>query len=160
MKREDIEPAELFKHPSYKRVVTVEGNMKLVWIAGNHDGLSGGAWGGEVADELERDGIVFRHQSEAQESRPEISGHFHPKLRLSLRGRPVSRPCFAGDAQRLILPAFGSLTGGLAAEDSAIARNFTGPYRAMLVARGRLLSIPCRGVGDNDVTESRIAARR
>ncbi|MBR8640531.1 RidA family protein [Streptomyces tuirus] len=34
MKREDIEPAELFKHPSYKRVVTVEGNMKLVWIAG------------------------------------------------------------------------------------------------------------------------------
>lgn len=33
-KREDIEPAELFKHPGYKRVVTVEGNMKLVFIAG------------------------------------------------------------------------------------------------------------------------------
>lgn len=133
---------------------------KLVWIAGNHDGLSGGAWGGEVADELVTDGVVFRHQSVAQETRPEISGHFHPKLRLTLRGRPVSRPCFAGDAQRLILPAFGSLTGGLVAEDSAIARNFPGPYCAMLVVRGRLLSVPCRGAGDNDVTESRIAAHR
>lgn len=132
---------------------------KLVWIAGNHDGLSGGAWGGEVADELVEGGIVFRHQSLAPERRPEISGHFHPKLRLSLRGRPVSRPCFAGDAQRLILPAFGSLTGGLAAEDPAIARNFSGPYRAMLVARGRLLSVPCPGADDNDVTASRIAAR-
>ena len=124
------------------------------------DGLSGGAWGGEVADELVTDGVVFRHQSVAQETRPEISGHFHPKLRLTLRGRPVSRPCFAGDAQRLILPAFGSLTGGLVAEDSAIARNFPGPYCAMLVVRGRLLSVPCRGAGDNDVTESRIAAHR
>ncbi|WP_374525398.1 ligase-associated DNA damage response endonuclease PdeM [Sphingopyxis sp.] len=116
---------------------------KLVWIAGNHDGLTAGAWGGEVAEELTAGGIVFRHESAAAETRPEISGHFHPKLRLSVRGRGVSRPCFAGDGQRLILPAFGSFTGGLDAEDGAIAANFSGPYRAMLVARGRLLSVPC-----------------
>lgn len=129
---------------------------KLVWIAGNHDGLTGGAWGGEVADELVVDGIVFRHQTLAAETRPEVSGHFHPKLRLNLRGRLVSRPCFAGDRQRLILPAFGSLTGGLACEDPVIAGNFSGSYRAMLVARGRLLSVPCA----NDATASRIAAAR
>jgi hypothetical protein len=129
---------------------------KFLWIAGNHDGLSGGAWGGEVADELVVDGIVFRHQSRRAETRPEVSGHFHPKLRLSLRGRLVSRPCFAGDAQRLILPAFGSLTGGLACEDPVIGGNFSGPYRAMLVAKGRLLAIPCA----NDATASRMAAAR
>lgn len=129
---------------------------RFVWIAGNHDGLTGGAWGGEVADELVVDGIVFRHQSERSEARPEVSGHFHPKLRLSLRGRLVSRPCFASDARRLILPAFGSLTGGMACEDPVIAENFTGPYRAMLVARGRLLSVPCA----NDATASRITAAR
>ncbi len=67
-------------------------SAKLLWIAGNHDGLSGGAWGGEVADELLVDGIVFRHQSLDSETRPEISGHFHPKLRLNIRGRLVSRP--------------------------------------------------------------------
>ena len=134
---------------------------KFLWIAGNHDGLTGGAWGGEVADELVVDGIVFRHRSVAHEARPEISGHFHPKLRLNLRGRPVARPCFAGDARRLILPAFGSLTGGLAAEDPAIRENFAGPYRAMLVARGRLLAVPCgNDVPRDDATASRIVAGR
>lgn len=33
-KRVDIEPEELFKHPGYKRVVTVEGDMKFIFIAG------------------------------------------------------------------------------------------------------------------------------
>lgn len=131
---------------------------KLLWIAGNHDGLTGGAWGGEVAEELVIDGIVFRHQSLMHDTRPEVSGHFHPKLRLNIRGRHVSRPCFAGDAQRLILPAFGALTGGLAAEDPVIAANFSGPYEAMLVARGRHLRFPCAGRVRNDATASRAAA--
>ncbi|WP_447765753.1 ligase-associated DNA damage response endonuclease PdeM [Sphingopyxis panaciterrae] len=130
---------------------------KLLWIAGNHDGLSGGAWGGEVADELIIDGIVLRHQCDPAETRPEISGHFHPKVRLTIRGRSVARACFAGDARRLILPAFGSLTGGLDAQDAAIAKNFSGRYRAMLVAQGRLLSFPCRGAAGDDATASRIA---
>ncbi|PZQ23367.1 MAG: ligase-associated DNA damage response endonuclease PdeM [Sphingopyxis macrogoltabida] len=125
---------------------------KLLWIAGNHDGLSGGAWGGEVADELCIDGIVLRHQARPEESRPEISGHFHPKLRLTLRGRAVSRPCLAASAKRLILPAFGSLTGGLDVSAPAIAENFAGPYRAMLVAGERLLSLSCGGAYAYDVT--------
>src|SRR5688500_19233368 len=34
MQRQEIDPPELFKHPSFKRVVTVQGDMKLVFIAG------------------------------------------------------------------------------------------------------------------------------
>lgn len=135
-----------------ERLVRQTGSARLTWIAGNHDGLAGGAWGGDVADEMEVDGIVFRHECLAGETRPEISGHFHPKLRLQLRGRLVSRPCFAGDAQRLILPAFGSFTGGLDVADAAIAANFAGDYRAMLVADGKLLSLGCRRPAANDVT--------
>lgn len=117
---------------------------RLVWVAGNHDGLTGGAWGGEIADELVIDGVVLRHQCRQNEMRPEISGHFHPKIRVNIRGRPVSRPCFAGNDRRLILPAFGSLTGGLEVEDPAIGENFAKtPYEAMLVAGGRLLRFPC-----------------
>src|SRR3546814_3060525 len=52
---------------------------RIVWIAGNHDGLAGGAWGGTVAEEMVVDGIVLRHQCRADEPRPEISGHFHPR---------------------------------------------------------------------------------
>lgn len=124
----------------------------LVWIAGNHDGISAGQWGGTVADELVIDGIVFRHQAARDEVRPEISGHFHPKLRSHIRGRQVARACFVGDHRRLILPAFGSLTGGLAVEDPAIADNFAGPYRAMLVAAGRRLDFPCSGRAVDDAT--------
>ena len=135
-------------------------STRLVWIAGNHDGLAGGAWGGEVADEMMVDGIIFRHQCRAGETRPEISGHFHPKLRLTVRGRAVSRPCFAGDDRRLILPAFGSLTGGLDVGDAAIACNFTGDYRAMLVADGKLLSLPCPAAGSGKVTGDVTATRQ
>lgn len=131
---------------------------KLLWIAGNHDGLSGGAWGGEVADELVVDGVVLRHQCVADERRPEISGHFHPKLRLSLRGRSVARACFAVGERRLILPAFGSLTGGLDVQDHAIGSNFRGHYCAMLVAQGKLMSFPCRQGQENDATATALAA--
>ena len=133
-------------------------STQLLWIAGNHDGLTGGAWGGAIADEIVVDGIVFRHQSLAGEMRPEVSGHFHPKLRVSSRGRLVSRPCFAGDDRRLILPAYGSLTGGLAVDDPAIAANFAGAYHAMLVAQGRRLCFPCPGGPADDATASRKVA--
>lgn len=33
-KREEMDPPELFKHPGYKRIVTVQGDMKMVFIAG------------------------------------------------------------------------------------------------------------------------------
>ena len=137
------------------RLIRQAGATQLLWIAGNHDGLSGGAWGGEVADEIVVDGIMFRHQCDPADPRPEVSGHFHPMLRLSLRGRMVSRPCFAGDHQRLILPAFGSLTGGLDVGDSAIAANFIAGYRAMLVADGKLLSLRCGVPVTDDATAMR-----
>ena len=34
MQRREIDPPGLFRHPSFKRVVTVQGDMKLVFIAG------------------------------------------------------------------------------------------------------------------------------
>lgn len=34
MERQEIDPAGLFKHPAFKRVVTVQGDMKMVFIAG------------------------------------------------------------------------------------------------------------------------------
>ena len=143
-----------------RRLHHLADGVRLLWVAGNHDGLSGGAWGGTVADALTIDGIVLRHQSEPGETRPEISGHFHPKLRLAPRGRPVARPCFAGDERRLILPAFGTLTGGLDVTAPAIAANFPGRYRAMLVARNRLLSFACGDLPARDATASRVRIAR
>lgn len=116
---------------------------QIIWIAGNHDGLSGSAWGGEVADEVLMDGIILRHQSKADEVRPEISGHYHPKLRLHLRGRSLSRPCFLHSENRLLMPAFGSYTGGMDARSREFAGLFQQKnYQALLVAGKDLLSFP------------------
>ena len=35
-----------------ERLARQAASARLLWVAGNHDGLTGGAWGGEVADEL------------------------------------------------------------------------------------------------------------
>lgn len=102
------------------------------FIAGNHDGLPGGQWGTESHDELVVDSLVFRHEHDLADPRPQLSGHFHPKVAVPLRGRNVRRACFACGERALVLPAFGSLTGGLDVDDPAITRLFDGPYAALV----------------------------
>jgi len=122
---------------------------RWTWIAGNHDA---GATrlarhcGGQVAPEAEVDGLLLRHEADPAETRPELSGHFHPKLRLSLRGRQVSRRCFVTSETKLILPAFGALTGGLDADAPAI-RAALGyrPAQALVPLADRLLRFPLGG---------------
>ncbi|WP_336957761.1 ligase-associated DNA damage response endonuclease PdeM [Sphingobium aquiterrae] len=116
------------------------------WVTGNHDiGLPAEAQamiGGVVLPEAVVDGIVLRHEADPAEARPEISGHFHPKLRLTLRGRHVSRRCFVRTPRKLLMPAFGALTGGLDAAAPAI-RDATGAgAEALVPVEDRLLCFP------------------
>ncbi len=113
------------------------------WIVGNHDPGIGANWGGTVFDEMVVDGIVLRHEAEPTASQPEMSGHFHPKLRQQLRGRMVSRRCFVRSKTKLILPAFGALTGGLDADHDAISKACGGKkLEALIPAAGRVLCFP------------------
>jgi uncharacterized protein len=123
------------------------GQVDWRWIVGNHDpGLSAN-WGGRVFDEMLVDGILLRHEAEPADRQPEISGHFHPKLRQQLRGRLVSRRCFVRGASKLILPAFGALTGGLDVDDPAIAKACGGQrLEALVPASGRVLCFPVVGL--------------
>ncbi len=113
------------------------------WIVGNHDPLLSARWGGQVVDAMTVDGIHLRHEAEPADQRPEMSGHFHPKFRQSVRGRLVSRRCFVRTNSKLLFPAFGALTGGLDAGDDAIAAACGGAAAEALVpAAGRLLTFP------------------
>jgi DNA ligase-associated metallophosphoesterase len=124
--------------------------VSWTWIAGNHDGLSADGLGGECVEEAEVAGLVLRHRACADAAAPELSGHFHPRLAVTARGRRIARPCAvigegANPAEsRLILPAFGALTGGMNAADPAILAAMQ-PARAidaLLPARGRLVRFP------------------
>ena len=101
-----------------------------------------GRIGGRVVSEIEVDGLLLRHEAHPGEPRPELSGHFHPKLRVTVRGRLISRRCFVQTPTKLILPAFGALTGGLDAHDPAIARAVGRPATALVPTAEKLLRFP------------------
>lgn len=102
------------------------------FIAGNHDGLPDGLWGTGSVEEVLCDGIVFRHEQDMADPRPQVSGHFHPKVSVQTRGGTLRRPCFACGDRALILPAFGSYAGGLDVDDPAIGALFEGAFAALV----------------------------
>jgi hypothetical protein len=116
--------------------------LDWAWIVGNHDPGFADHCGGKIAEEVELAGIVLRHEAVRGEVRPEISGHFHPKLRLHLKGRQVSRRCFVTSASKIIMPAFGSLTGGLDAHHPQIMGSVGGNASALVPVSDRLLRFP------------------
>jgi metallophosphoesterase superfamily enzyme len=116
--------------------------LEWVWITGNHDRDVAGLWGGKVVDEWTGEGLALRHQASANSLLPEISGHYHPKVRIAVRGRHVSRRCFVKGRQHLILPAFGALTGGMAAQDPAIEACVGGPAEAIIGLKDKPVRFP------------------
>jgi DNA ligase-associated metallophosphoesterase len=115
---------------------------RWTWITGNHDPGIADHCGGEIVEEAEVDGLLLRHEADPGETRPELSGHFHPKLRIHLRGRLVSRRCFVATERKLILPAFGALTGGLDAHHPEIVRAVGQGAQALVPVQDRLLRFP------------------
>ena len=84
------------------------------WVTGNHD-PGPIDLGGTHRASSHQGAVTFRHIATSET--PEVSGHYHPKARLAGR----SRPCFLIDAARIIMPAYGTYTGGLWADDPALA---------------------------------------
>ena len=83
------------------------------WVLGNHD--PGPAdLGGRHRATHRLGPLAFRHIATLES--PEISGHYHPKARLAGR----ARACFLIDTQRVILPAYGTYTGGLWSDHPAL----------------------------------------
>jgi DNA ligase-associated metallophosphoesterase len=121
---------------------SLTGATRWTWITGNHDPRIDRC-GGEVVDEAVVDGLVLRHEAQCEEQRPEVSGHYHPKLRVRVRGKLVSRRCFVATGAKIILPAFGSLTGGLDVTHPEIVRAVGGrPAQALIAVDNRLLRFP------------------
>ncbi len=123
--------------------------LDWVWITGNHDEQMHRAFGATLTNEMELAGIILRHEARQGETRPELSGHYHPKMRVRVRNRHIARPCGVigrsqGRGDRMIAPAFGAYTGGMDAGASAIleALQPAQTIDAVLPARGKLVTFP------------------
>jgi DNA ligase-associated metallophosphoesterase len=123
-------------------LLALTARLDWTWIIGNHDPGFADHCGGTLVEEVEVAGLILRHEADIADLRPELSGHYHPKLRLQVRGRNVSRRCFVASGAKLILPAFGALTGGLDAGHAEILRKVGSPASALIPVKDRLLKFP------------------
>jgi DNA ligase-associated metallophosphoesterase len=124
----------------FDRLTALVRAQRWLWLTGNHDPAIPLALGGAVLPELALDGLVFRHAPAGEDG--EIAGHLHPKARVSTRRLSLCRRCFAGDDARLLLPAFGSLTGGLNVLDGAISALLMQGFSAYLLGDERVFRFP------------------
>jgi uncharacterized protein len=110
----------------------------FVWITGNHDADAAAACGGAAVETYRRGALTFRHEPHDTDAHGEVCGHLHPKARVVVKGRGISRPCFLSDGRRMVMPAFGAYTGGLDAFDPAFFPVFPGGFSAYLLGKGRV----------------------
>jgi DNA ligase-associated metallophosphoesterase len=107
-----------------------------VWIEGNHDPKPPEDLGGRAAEELAIGPLTFRHIPAEHPVTGEVAGHLHPCARVVGRsGRSVRKRCFATDGRRLVMPAYGALTGGLNVLDKAFATVFPKGLLAGVIGR-------------------------
>ena len=112
---------------------------RWIWIEGNHD-PGPITIGGTHLGVFKAGPITFRHIAQPGET-AEISGHYHPKARVRLPSRGMTRPCFLIDDDRVILPAFGAYTGGLRTSDPALCTLMADPAIAVLTG-AQALPVP------------------
>ena len=99
-------------------IARLQAGRRWVWIEGNHDPGPLELGGSHLAT-LPVPPLTFRHIA-TQGASGEISGHYHPKARIKTRARTISRPAFLIDADRVILPAYGTYTGGLRSDEAVL----------------------------------------
>jgi len=121
------------------RLGSMAEKFDFVWVLGNHDRQPNGLRGASVAA-WRAGNLVFRHEAAEGRLAGEISGHYHPKASVPVRGAVVTRPCFVADARRVVMPALGAYAGGLDVEDMAIRRFFPTGGRAFRLGEERVFS--------------------
>ena len=98
--------------PVYREAIDkLAKNRDFIWIEGNHDPAPLHLSGTHLAT-LPIPPPTFRHIPLDRDS-GEVGGHFHPKIHINLKGRYFAKPCFLLDTNRVVLPAYGTFTGGL-----------------------------------------------
>lgn len=139
---DDRSAADALPEAALRSLAALMAGRRWVWIAGNHDPGPVGLGGTHLA-ELVQGALVFRHiarrDAETAPAKAEISGHYHPKARIA--GAGPARPCFLIDQRRVILPAFGAYTGGLATTDAALS-DLMAPGALAVLTGARALPAP------------------
>lgn len=116
---DDLTAAQSLTDEECLWIARLQAAREWIWIEGNHD-PGPIEFGGMHLKEYRLAPLTFRHIAAGHEH-AEVSGHYHPKAQLHTRGRSITRPAFLVDRHRLILPAYGTYTGGLRSDSATLA---------------------------------------
>jgi DNA ligase-associated metallophosphoesterase len=119
----------------------IAAHRSLVWVTGNHDPAGPRGLPGQTASDLALGALRLVHEPLEGAARGEVAGHLHPCARVSARGANVRRRCFVTDGERIVLPAFAALAGGLNIRDPAFRPLFSGPPMAAVLGVGRVHAV-------------------
>lgn len=139
---DDLSALEALEENVTTWITRLMAGRRWVWIEGNHDPGPVALAGMHLA-ELYQPPLSFRHIARPGAA-AEISGHYHPKARVPLGRRTVTRPCLLYDSDRVILPAYGTYTGGLRLDEPVLDGLMRREAVAVLTGP-RPLPIPMRG---------------
>lgn len=123
---DDLAAAQSLSEDEITWINRLQAGRDWIWAEGNHDPGPIDLGGTHLA-EVQIGTLTFRHIADPEKS-GEVSGHYHPKHRISGQ----SRAAFLYDKQRLILPAFGTYTGGLYTDAPALLDLIKRPAIAVL----------------------------
>jgi uncharacterized protein len=138
---DDRAAAEALPEEALLWIARLQAGREWIWVEGNHDpGPLALALAGTHRAALALGPLIFRHIADAA-ANGEVSGHYHPKARIAAPSARIARPCFLIDAARVILPAYGTYTGGLPTDSAALSDLMRPGARAVLLGK-RLHAIP------------------
>ncbi|MFL4470484.1 ligase-associated DNA damage response endonuclease PdeM [Tateyamaria armeniaca] len=115
---DDLAAARALPEDERLWITRLQAGRRWIWIEGNHD-PGPIEFGGAHLGELSLGPLTFRHIA-VRGKTGEISGHYHPKATVPTRGRAITRPAFLIDSDRMIMPAYGTYTGGLRSHDTVL----------------------------------------
>lgn len=119
-----------------------QGVERWTWILGNHDPALSSNLPGNQLTELKLASIWLRHEPE-ETSELQCIGHFHPKASITVRRQKVTGKTFVVAENLMIMPAFGSYTGGLNVENEAIKSLFNSERKTInfLITQDHIYSL-------------------
>ena len=143
----DKDAANRLPESSLIAIAKLQQGREWIWVKGNHDRILSEVLNGDTADSVCIRNLTFIHEPSPKAVTGEIAGHLHPCARLHQNGRKIRRFCFVENANRLVLPAFGTYTGGFNVLDSAWEPYFVNnQFQVHILGMNRLYSLPAKSL--------------
>lgn len=118
----------------------VRGVSAWHWVEGNHDSAVKNLFGAASLPHYRSNGMLFTHQP-ISDNIPQIIGHFHPKVTVLRGNQKIRGRCFLIAEKTLIMPAFGTFTGGLSYPHPSYAQITAETFQTYLLYREKVFPV-------------------